>query len=161
MTFRPWLERPVLGQMTGLPSEAFDIFTRTLARICNDPYDRLCSMPTGEDPRERMAELGDSGFIIFAVDDDAGLVRVYDLVLGRLTGTGAGRQRLGSAGAAGTPGRPAGVKFRLGAWSRNFTVSSRIAGGGSCALGPDDGLRLAAGRAAAGPRAGPRLAGRL
>jgi hypothetical protein len=27
-----------------------------------------------------MAELGDSGFIVFTVDDDAGLVRVYGLV---------------------------------------------------------------------------------
>jgi len=80
VTFRPWLDRPVLGQMIGLPADAFDILTRTLARICNDPYDRLFSMPTGEDSRERMAELGDSGFIIFTVDDEAGLVRVYDLV---------------------------------------------------------------------------------
>jgi hypothetical protein len=49
-------------------------------RICDDPYDRLYSMPTGEDLRERMAELGDAGFIIFTVDDDAGLIRVYELV---------------------------------------------------------------------------------
>ena len=33
-----------------------------------------------EDPRERMAELGDAGFIQFTVDESAGLVRVYDLV---------------------------------------------------------------------------------
>ena len=49
-------------------------------RSRDDPYGRLYSMPTGEDPRERMAELGDAGFIIFTVDDDAGLIRVYDLV---------------------------------------------------------------------------------
>jgi hypothetical protein len=66
--------------MTGLPADAFDILIRTLARICDDPYDRLFSMPTGVNPCERMAELGDSGFIVFTVDDDAGLVRVYDLV---------------------------------------------------------------------------------
>ncbi len=36
--------------------------------------------PTGKDPRERMGELGDSGFIVFTVDDDAELVRVYGLV---------------------------------------------------------------------------------
>jgi hypothetical protein len=80
VNFRPWLERPVLRQMTGLPADAFDTLTRTLARICDDPYDRLLSMATGEDPHERMAELGDSGFIIFTVDEDASLVRVYDLV---------------------------------------------------------------------------------
>ena len=33
-----------------------------------------------KDPRERMGELGDSGFIVFTVDDDAELVRVYGLV---------------------------------------------------------------------------------
>jgi hypothetical protein len=44
------------------------------------PYDRLLSMPAGEDPHERMAELGDAGFVIFTVDDDARLVRVYELV---------------------------------------------------------------------------------
>ena len=57
--------------MTGLPADAFGILIRTLARICDDPYDRLFSMPTGGDPRERMAELGDSGFFVFTVDDDA------------------------------------------------------------------------------------------
>jgi hypothetical protein len=41
---------------------------------------RLFSMPTGKDPRERMAELGDSGFMVLTVDDESGLVRVYSLV---------------------------------------------------------------------------------
>ena len=53
--------------------------TYHLARICDDLYDRLFSLPTGKDPRERMGELGDSGFIVFTVDD-AELVRVYSLV---------------------------------------------------------------------------------
>jgi hypothetical protein len=48
--------------------------------VCEDPYDRLASAGTGMDPRERMAELGDGGFIIFAVDEPAGLIRVSDLV---------------------------------------------------------------------------------
>jgi hypothetical protein len=80
VTYRPRLEQPVLRQMPGLPDDAFDLLTRTLARICDDPYDRLISMPAGEDPRDRMAELGDSGFITFTVDDDAELIRVYGLV---------------------------------------------------------------------------------
>jgi hypothetical protein len=46
VTFRPHLEPPVLRQMTGLPDEAFDLLVRILARICQDPYDRLHSMPT-------------------------------------------------------------------------------------------------------------------
>jgi hypothetical protein len=32
----------------------------------------LLSMRAGKDPHERMAELDDSGFIVFTVDDDAG-----------------------------------------------------------------------------------------
>ena len=80
MTYRPRLEQPVLRQMPGLPGDAFDLLVRTLARICDDPCDRLLSMPAGKDQRERMAELDDSGFIVFTVDDDAGLVRVYGLV---------------------------------------------------------------------------------
>jgi hypothetical protein len=52
-----------------------------MARICENPYDRLFSMATrDEDPQERMAELGDTGFIQFTVDEAVGLVRVYDLV---------------------------------------------------------------------------------
>jgi hypothetical protein len=66
--------------MTGLPSGAFEPSPGALARICDEPYNRLFSMPAGDDPRERMAELGDSGFIIFTVDEAAGLIRVYDLV---------------------------------------------------------------------------------
>ena len=35
---------------------------------------------TSAGPDLRMAEFDDSGFIVFTVDDDAGLVRVYGLV---------------------------------------------------------------------------------
>ena len=43
------------------------------------------TLPAGKDPRERMAELGDSGFIVFTVDDDAGLVRRLRSGVDRLT----------------------------------------------------------------------------
>jgi hypothetical protein len=39
-----------------------------------------CSACRPGKTRDRMAELGDSGFIIFTVDDDAELIRVYGLV---------------------------------------------------------------------------------
>lgn len=83
MTYRPHLEQPVLRQMRGLPDDAFALLIRTLARICDDPV-RPAIQPAnwdrpGTDPRERMGELGDSGFIVFTVDDDAELVRVYGL----------------------------------------------------------------------------------
>jgi hypothetical protein len=56
--------------MGGLPHDAFDVLARTMARICENPYDRLFSLAVrDEDPRERMAELGHAGFIQFTVDE--------------------------------------------------------------------------------------------
>ena len=81
MSYRPWLEVSALGQMGGMPDEALDALAERLARICADPYDRMLSMPVSADnPAERMAELGDAGFIEFRVDEDNGLVRVYSFV---------------------------------------------------------------------------------
>lgn len=81
MSYRPWLEEHALRQMSGLPDEALDTLACTMARICEDPYDRLLSMAVrDDDPTERMAELGDDGFIEFKVDEAARLVRVYALV---------------------------------------------------------------------------------
>lgn len=52
-----------------------------MARICEDPYDRLLSVAvSGGHPEARMAEFGDLGFIEFEVDETARLVRVYALV---------------------------------------------------------------------------------
>ena len=81
MSYRPWLEEQALRQMGKLPTEALDVLVRAMARICEDPYDRLVSMAVrDDDPRERMAELGDLGFMEFRVDEAARLVRVYALV---------------------------------------------------------------------------------
>lgn len=81
MSYRPWLEDRALRQMGGLPLDVLDTLTRAMARICEDPYDRVLSMPVrDDDPRERMAELGDLGFTEFRIDEAAQLVRVYTLV---------------------------------------------------------------------------------
>jgi hypothetical protein len=66
--------------MQGLPAEAFDVLVRVMARICDDPYERLHSMPVSDESAQRMAELDDFGFIEFTVDAAAGLIRVYHLV---------------------------------------------------------------------------------
>jgi hypothetical protein len=71
VTWRPWLEGHALRQMQGLPSEAFDMLVRTLARF---------SVPVPPVPGRRVADLGDFGFIEFIVDEATGLVRVYHLV---------------------------------------------------------------------------------
>lgn len=80
MTYRPRLEIDVLRQMQGLPEDAFDTLVAVVARICEDPYDRMVSMPVTADGRVRMAELGDFGFIEFSIDEPDGLVRVFHLV---------------------------------------------------------------------------------
>jgi hypothetical protein len=81
VSYRPWLEDQALRQMGGLPAEALDLLARAMARICEDPYDRLFSVAVRDDaPRERMAEFGDLGFMEFEVDEAAGLVRVYTLL---------------------------------------------------------------------------------
>lgn len=79
MSYRPELEPAALRHMRGLPSAAFGTLVTLLGRICDDPYDPVFSSPTAV-PRRRVADLGDSGFIVFAVDEDARLVRVFDLV---------------------------------------------------------------------------------
>ena len=81
MSYRPWLEKQALRQMGGLPTEALDLLARAIAGICEDPYDRLLSVAVSDDnPRERMAEYGDLGFVEFEVDEAAGLIRIYALV---------------------------------------------------------------------------------
>jgi len=78
VSYRPYLESGALGQMHGLPEQAFEMLVTLLIRICDDPYDAVFSAPTGV-PRRRVADVGDSGFIVLAVDEAAGLIRVFDL----------------------------------------------------------------------------------
>jgi len=66
--------------MQGLPSEAFDMLTWTLTRICDNPYDPVFSAPMPPVPGRRVADLGDSGFIEFIADEATGPVRIYHLV---------------------------------------------------------------------------------
>jgi hypothetical protein len=58
LTWRPWLESHALRQMQGLPFGAFDMLVRTLARICDDPYDAVFSVPVPPVPGRRVADLG-------------------------------------------------------------------------------------------------------
>jgi hypothetical protein len=80
VNWRPWLEDRALRQMQGLPPEAFDMLVRTLARICDDPYDPVFSAPVPPVAGRRVADLGDFGFIEFVADEATKLVRVYHLV---------------------------------------------------------------------------------
>jgi hypothetical protein len=79
VSYWPHLESGALRQLHGLPDHAFEMLVTLLARICDDPYDPVLSAPTGV-PRRRVADVGDFGFIVLAVDETAGLIRVFDLV---------------------------------------------------------------------------------
>jgi len=79
VSYRPHLESGALHQLHGLPDHAFEMLVTLLARVCDDPYDPVLSAPTGV-PRRRVADVGDFGFIVLAVDETAGLIRVFDLV---------------------------------------------------------------------------------
>jgi hypothetical protein len=82
VSYRPYLESGALWQMHGLPEQGFDMLVTLLAKICDDPYAPVFSAPAGV-PRRRVADVGDFGFIVFVVfvvDEAAGLVRVFDLV---------------------------------------------------------------------------------
>jgi len=80
MSYRPWLAEQALRQMNGLPGDAFDMLVSVLARVCEDPYDPVFSVPVGSEPRRRVAELSDFGFVVFVIDEAARLLRIYDLV---------------------------------------------------------------------------------
>lgn len=80
MSYRPWLSGRVLRQMKGLPEDGLDTFVTLMARVCDDPADPVYSTPAAEGFGRRVADLGDQGFIVFITDEDAGLIRVYDLV---------------------------------------------------------------------------------
>jgi hypothetical protein len=77
--YKPQLSRRALGKLGGFPTDALDALGQSVARICEDPYDPLTSLPTGPEPRDRWAVLADAGFIEFYIDDDAHLVIVDDI----------------------------------------------------------------------------------
>jgi len=78
VTFRAWLEPAAVQQVHNLPDEALNELVRLMARVCDDPYDAVLSLPVRpDDPTERMAEIGDRGFAEFRIDEQAGLVRIY------------------------------------------------------------------------------------
>jgi hypothetical protein len=78
VTFRAWLEPSAVRQVHGLPGEALDELVRLMARVCDDPYDAVLSLPVRPgDPSERMAEIASRGFVEFRIDEQAHLVRIY------------------------------------------------------------------------------------
>jgi hypothetical protein len=81
VTYRASIEPDAVRQIHGIPDEALNELVRLMARVCEDPYDAVLSLPVRPgDLSERMAEIaGGRGFVEFRVDEQAGLVRVSAL----------------------------------------------------------------------------------
>lgn len=79
--FEPRFEGAALPAMGQMPPEALDVLVEVMTAVCSDPFDRLHSVPVHDDREdERIAELGDFGFIEFRVDDSARTIYVFRFV---------------------------------------------------------------------------------
>jgi hypothetical protein len=80
VTYRVRFEGPALVQLRGLPGEAFDAPLERVAELVEAPWDAVV-MPPGDDPAYRRAVFGSGwGLLTFHVDDDAELIRIFDLI---------------------------------------------------------------------------------
>ncbi len=80
MTYRVRFEGRALAQFHGLPREAFDALVDRVVDLVEEPWDAVV-MPPGDDPAYRRAVFGSGwGLLTFHVDDDAGLIRIFDLI---------------------------------------------------------------------------------
>lgn len=80
MTYRVVLDPKALAKLGGFPHRGMDSLTSLLAAVIEDPYDAVHSVPAGRDARQRIAWLGDVGFVELTIDDDAWTVTVTDLL---------------------------------------------------------------------------------
>ena len=79
MTYRVRFEAYALVQLHGLPSEAFDALLDRVLELVEEPWDAGV-MPPGDDPAYRRSVFGSGwGLLTFHVDDDAELIRIFDL----------------------------------------------------------------------------------
>ena len=68
------------AQLHGLPGEAFEALVARVVDLVEDPWDAVV-MPPGDDPAFRGTVFGSGwGLLTFHVDDDADLIRIFDLI---------------------------------------------------------------------------------
>jgi hypothetical protein len=79
VTHRVRFEAYALVQLHGLPSEAFDALLDRVVELVEAPWDAVV-MPPGDDPAYRQTVFGAGwGLVTFHVDDNAELIRIFDL----------------------------------------------------------------------------------
>ncbi len=80
MTYRVRFEGRALAQLQGLPGAAFDALVDRVVDLVEEPWDAVV-MPPGDDPAYRRTVFGSGwGLLTFHVDDDAELIRIFDLI---------------------------------------------------------------------------------
>lgn len=77
MSHRVELHASALAQIGGLPPPAFDALVTSLAKAADNPWDALTL--AAEPPAFRQVVFGDHGLVSFYVDDDARVLRVFDI----------------------------------------------------------------------------------
>lgn len=80
MTYRPDLSERALSQLGGFPTDALGALAAAMADVCENPYDPLVTMGTG-DEQVRRTDFGDGrGFVTFLILDSVEVVRVVDII---------------------------------------------------------------------------------
>jgi len=79
VAYRVRFEAYALVQLHGLPSEAFDALLDRVVELVEAPWDAVV-MPPGDDSAYRRTVFGSGwGLLTFHVDDNAELIRIFDL----------------------------------------------------------------------------------
>jgi len=78
--YRVRFEAYALVQLHGLPSEAFDALLDRVVELVEAPWDAVV-MPPGDDPAYRQTVFGSGwGLLTFHLDDNAEMIRIFDLI---------------------------------------------------------------------------------
>ncbi|MGI9007477.1 MAG: hypothetical protein ACR2FU_14995 [Streptosporangiaceae bacterium] len=79
MSYRVQFGGRILGQLHGLPGEAFDALVARAVDLVETPWDATV-LPPGDDPAYRETVFGGAGLLRFYVDDDAELIEIFGLI---------------------------------------------------------------------------------
>jgi hypothetical protein len=79
VTYQVRFEGNALVQLNGFPGDAFEALLARILELVDAPWDAVV-MPPGDDPAFRRTVFGSGwGLLTFYVDDDAELIRIFDI----------------------------------------------------------------------------------
>ncbi len=77
MSYRVEFHVSALVQLKGLPGEAFDALVKRAADLVDAPWDAQVLYP--DEPEFRQTLFGDFGVLFFQVDEEAELIRIFNV----------------------------------------------------------------------------------